>query len=67
MDAKKYDNFLIYENNAYLKAYSVAAKIIDDLEQKYHLQNISGVAIDSRKVMENDIFLAFKDSICDRK
>ena len=51
MDAKKYDNFLIYENNAYLKAYSVAAKIIDDLEQKYHLQNISGVAIDSRKVM----------------
>lgn len=67
MDAKKYDNFLIYENNAYLKAYSVAAKIIDDLEQKYHLQNISGVAIDSRKVMENDIFLAFQDSICDRK
>lgn len=67
MENKTYSNFLIYENKAFLKAYSVAAKIIEDLEQQYHLNNISGVAIDSRKVSENDIFLAFKDSICDRK
>lgn len=67
MEKKIYPNFLICENEAYVKAYSVAAKIIQDLEQQYHLTNISGVAIDSRKVVENNIFLAFKDSICDRK
>ncbi len=63
---KTYADFLIYENKAFLKAYTVAAKIIEDLQQKHHLENLTGVAIDSRKVEANNIFLAFKDNICDR-